>query len=63
VLYRFTENGYITDHDEIVGKRLRKYYHLEKRGKAYYNTLLSEYKKIAKGVELITEGEDPHDEA
>lgn len=63
VLYRFTENGYITDHDEIVGKRLRKYYHLEERGNAYYNSLLSEYKKIAKGVELITEGEDPHDEA
>ncbi|MCH5198809.1 MAG: PadR family transcriptional regulator [Oscillospiraceae bacterium] len=54
VLYRFAENGYISDRDEIVGKRLRKYYHLEKEGEEYYFALLEEYKKITKGVDLIT---------
>ena len=34
VLYRLTESGCISDRDEIVGKRLRKYYHLEEAGKA-----------------------------
>ena len=28
VLYRFVEGGLLSDRDEIVGKRLRKYYHL-----------------------------------
>lgn len=62
VLYRLTESGCISDRDEIVGKRLRKYYHLEEAGKAYYAALLSEYKKIARGVDLITEGGDTDDE-
>lgn len=55
VLYRFIENGYLSDRDEIVNKRLRKYYHLEEKGKEYYKALLSEYKKISAGVNLITE--------
>ena len=54
VLYRFIENGYLTDRDEIVSKRLRKYYHLEDSGKEYYKALLQEYKKISEGVNLIT---------
>ena len=54
VLYRFVESGYVSDRDEIVGKRLRKYYHLEESGKAYYAALLAEYRKTAAGVELIT---------
>ena len=58
VLYRFSQSGYITDRDEIVGKRLRKYYHLEKNGEEYYFSLLEEYKKITKGVDLITESGD-----
>lgn len=54
VLYRFVENGYLTDKDEIVNKRLRKYYHLEDKGREYYEALLTEYNKIASGVDLIT---------
>ena len=54
ILYRFIENGYLTDRDEIVSKRLRKYYHLEDSGKEYYKALLQEYKKISEGVNLIT---------
>ena len=54
VLYRFIENGYLSDRDEIVSKRLRKYYHLEEKGKEYYKALLEEYKKISAGVNLIT---------
>lgn len=53
VLYRFVENGYLTDRDEIINKRLRKYYHLEESGKEYYKKLLNEYQKISAGVDLI----------
>lgn len=54
VLYRFVESGYLSDRDEIVNKRLRKYYHLEESGKEYYKALLDEYRKISEGVNLIT---------
>ncbi len=57
VLYRFVENGYLTDRDEIVKKRLRKYYHLEKKGEEYYEEILKEYRKIAEAINLMTGGE------
>ena len=58
VLYRFLENGYLSDRDEIVNKRLRKYYHLEEKGKDFYVKLLREYRKISEGVNMILEGGD-----
>ena len=61
VLYRFVEGGLLSDRDEIVGKRLRKYYHLELRGREYYRDLLSEYRNIARGIDLITKGCDGDD--
>ena len=54
VLYRFIENGYLSDRDEIVNKRLRKYYHIEEKGREFYEELLGEYCKISQGVNLIT---------
>ena len=61
VLYRFVEGGLLSDRDEIVGKRLRKYYHLEPHGMEYYRDLLSEYRNIARGIDLITKGCDGDD--
>ncbi|MCM1363722.1 MAG: PadR family transcriptional regulator [Faecalibacterium sp.] len=61
VLYRFVENEYVSDRDEIVNKRLRKYYHLEEKGREYYKQLLDEYRKISAGVELITKGGEEND--
>ena len=57
VLYRFVENGYVSDRDEVVQKRLRKYYHLEDAGKFYYAALLEEYRKISRGVEQLLGGD------
>ena len=57
VLYRFVEGGLLSDRDEIVGKRLRKYYHLEDAGKFYYAALLEEYRKISRGVEQLLGGD------
>jgi len=56
VLYRFLDNGYLSDYDEIVNKRLRKYYRLEEKGKEFYENLLLEYKRISAGVNMIVEG-------
>lgn len=62
VLYRFLENGYLSDRDEIVSKRLRKYYHLEKKGEEFYGELLEEYKKISEGVNMIVQGGDKNEQ-
>ncbi|MBR2413829.1 MAG: PadR family transcriptional regulator [Clostridia bacterium] len=61
VLYRFVENGLISDRDEVVNKRLRKYYHLEEKGKQYYQKLLDEYKKVSLGVNLILKAVNEND--
>lgn len=53
VFYRFSESGYISDYDKVVNKRLRKYYHLEEKGREYYKEILSEYIKISEGVNMI----------
>ncbi len=62
VLYRFLENGCLTDRDEIVNKRLRKYYHLESKGEEFYKQALAEYRKISVGVDMITKGGDGNEE-
>ena len=59
VLYRFVENGYVSDRDEIIKGRLRKYYRLEESGRAYYRALLEEYRKTADGLERIVKGCEP----
>ena len=61
VLYRFVENGYVSDRDEIINGRLRKYYRLEDGGRDYYRTLLEEYRRTAEGLERIVKGSEPDD--
>lgn len=52
-LYRLIEKGVISDRMEIVGKRLRKYYHLEPAGNDYLKTIQEEYEKISEGIQYI----------
>lgn len=61
VLYRFVENGYVADRDEIVNGRLRKYYRMEPAGTEYYRQLLEEYRRTAEGLERIVKGSEPDD--
>lgn len=61
IFYRFSENGYITDYDEVVNKRLRKYYHLEEKGRQYYLELLEEYRKVSEGVTLLLKAVDKNE--
>lgn len=52
-LYRLIEKGVITDRQEIVGKRLRKYYHLEPKGNDYLKSIIEEYRSINTGIQNI----------
>ena len=54
ILYRLVDAGYLSDYSETVGKRRkRKYYHLENRGRKYYEDVLKEYDEISKGINYI----------
>lgn len=57
-LYRLIEKGVVSDRMEIVGKRLRKYYHLEPAGKEYLETIKNEYYKINSGIQQILSQDD-----
>lgn len=54
ILYRLTDQGYVTTEERLVGKRMRRvYYHLEEAGKAYFTTLLEEYRSNQLGIQKI----------
>jgi PadR family transcriptional regulator PadR len=53
VLYRLIEDGLVSDRMEIVGKRLRKYYHIETKGKERLKEIRQEYNNIIAGINKI----------
>lgn len=54
VLYRLTTEGYISDYTKKVGvRRTRRYYHLEEKGRLYYDEITREYDQIAKAIDRI----------
>lgn len=54
ILYRLEDSGYISSHQEKVGKRrTRNYYHLEPAGYDYYRACLAEYLSAQAGIRGI----------
>lgn len=54
ILFRLSENGYISGYIKQVGvKRKRRYYHLEEKGRLYYLQLLNDYDKVCETVSRI----------
>ena len=65
VLYRLLEQGMISDHRVLVGKRMtRIYYHLEPAGEARLQELIREYEDTTQGVFRIIQsgGEKENDQ-
>ena len=58
-LYRLIDKGVISDRMEIVGKRLRKYYHLEPKGRDYLETITQDYDRVNEGIKLVLSGAKP----
>lgn len=53
-LYRLIDKELISDRLELVGRRrTRVYYHLEEKGAAYLEKLVSEYELTSKGISAI----------
>lgn len=60
VLYRLQEQGLISDHRVLVGKRMtRVYYHLEPAGEARLEEMIREYESMMTGVTAIIREEVP----
>lgn len=63
ILYKLTEAGYISDYTEQVGKRrVRRYYHLEEKGKEYYKEIVAEYDLITDSISKILDRKDGTEE-
>ncbi len=61
-LYRLIEKGVVSDRMEIVGKRLRKYYHLEPKGIEYLKSITEEYHRINEGIQKVLDSLQAEDE-
>jgi PadR family transcriptional regulator PadR len=61
ILYRLIERGYVTDYDTWQGKRKRKYYRIEEKGKLYFKELWDEYKQLTEGIYSIVGGQEEAD--
>ena len=58
-LYRLVERGLVDERREIVvGKRFRRYYHLNESGATYYEAVKKEYRNMADGVDAIMAWEE-----
>jgi PadR family transcriptional regulator PadR len=56
LLYKLEERGYVTEREELVGKRLKRiYYHLEEKGEQYLDELVNDYEETQRGIRSILE--------
>lgn len=53
VLYKLEEKNYVSSRRELVGKRLRTYYHIETSGKDYLHKLSEEYDDYHKAMKKL----------
>ncbi len=54
ILYRLTEQNYISSYERKVGKRqIRVYYHLNEEGKVYLEKLVSSYHEFSNVIEFL----------
>mgnify|MGYP001094813997 CR=1 FL=1 len=51
ILYRLTENGYVSDYVKQAGlRRTRRYYHLEDKGREYFKEILADYDAVTQSI-------------
>lgn len=57
-LYRMVKDGIVTDRRELVGKRMRIYYHIEPVGRERAVELRDEYERMNTGIRQFLETSD-----
>lgn len=57
ILTRLKEGGYVTNYEKIVNRKIRVYYHIEKKGVLLFNDLKEDfYKKFIAIDTILKEG-------
>lgn len=57
-LYRLLERGFISEREEVIENRMRRYYKLEPSGKERLEETLEEYRKMQDAIDkVLTYGE------
>jgi PadR family transcriptional regulator PadR len=60
LLYKLEENGYVSEREELVGKRLKRiYYHLKEEGRERLNELMNQYNETHQGIKDILDISPP----
>lgn len=55
ILYHLLEEGYVSTREEIVNRKVRVYYHLEEKGRQYFDEMVKDYRKMSEQIEKIIE--------
>ena len=58
ILHRLMENDLITSYDMIVGKKIRVYYHIEKKGLDEFEFLKNDFETKFKFIQSIIDRKD-----
>ncbi|MEG0366425.1 MAG: PadR family transcriptional regulator [Coprobacillus sp.] len=56
ILSRLKENGFVSNYEKVVNRKIRVYYHIEKSGILLYRNLEEEFYLKFKAVENILRG-------
>lgn len=56
-IYKLLDNEYISSYQEIVGNKIRVYYHLEDKGKDFLKSELDNYYKLVDALDKLFKGE------
>lgn len=56
-IYKLLDNEYISSYQEIVGNKIRIYYHLEDKGKEYLRQELENYYGLVEALNKLFKGE------
>lgn len=56
IIYKLIEEEYITSNTVLVGNKARVYYHLEKKGENYLQSITEDYDTLVQNIDLIVHG-------
>lgn len=53
ILYKLLDDGFISSYDKVVSRKVRVYYHIEPSGIEKFNSMVSDYDNMIKGINNI----------
>lgn len=60
ILYKLSQESFITSYEKQVGRKIRVYYHIEKKGKEALLEMIKEYREMLENIDQLL-GEINHE--